>query len=409
MTIIKKIQAREILDSRGNPTLEVDVILRNGVLGRAAVPSGASTGVHEAFELRDYNKRFLGLGVKKAVNNAIKIGSWLKGMDCTKQRQIDNLMIRKDSTSNKHKLGANAILGISLACARAAANSKRQPLYKYLRSITKKSPKLPRLFLNVINGGKHADNKISFQEFMISPRFNNLAKNVQAASEVYHILKKDLHKKYGVGVTNVGDEGGFAPPQLKTTAEVLNILKKAINDAGYNNKIAIAIDCAASEFYHQGKYHLDGKKLTTEQLLQYYLKLIKKYPIISIEDPFHQDDFTSFANLTKKVNIQVVGDDLTVTNQNRINMAITHKSCNALLLKVNQIGTLSESIDAAQLAFKAGWKVMVSHRSGETEDSFIADLAVALGCGQIKAGAPCRGERTAKYNQLLRIEHKKTF
>ena len=406
MVTITDIKAREILDSRGNPTIEVTVYTDNAQ-GTAAVPSGASTGTHEALELRDNDKRYHGKGVRKAIKIIEKkIKPLISGVDVTRQREIDELMIKKDGFQDKNKLGANSILAVSLACARAAANSQNLPLFKYLNDLPQimKDPKLPRPFFNIINGGKHADNKISFQEFMISPNLKNFKENLRAASEIYHNLKKIIHQKYGAGSTNIGDEGGFAPAKIKKTIEALDLIKKAISVSGYNKKVDVAIDCAASEYYKRNRYYVDGKKLTKEQLLEFYLNLIKKYPIISIEDPFNQEDFESFALLREMSDINVVGDDLTVTNSERIEVAIKEKSCNCLLLKVNQIGTLTEALDAAKLAMENGWKVMVSHRSGETEDTFIADLAVALGCGQIKAGAPCRGERTAKYNQLLRIQ-----
>jgi enolase len=394
MSKIKSIIAREILDSRGNPTIEAEVHTQTSI-GIASVPSGASTGIHEAKELRDGNKRYQGQGVTKAIKNIAKLAKLLKGKDCTKQLEIDLIL-------SKHKnYGSNATLAISLACARTAAN--KTPLYKYLQQLTKTKVKLPRAFFNIINGGKHADNKLSFQEFMISPNLPTFKKNLQAASEIYHTLKKDLHKKYGKGSTNVGDEGGFAPPQLTSATQTLNILTKAIKHAGYLDKCDIAMDCAASEFYKKGKYHVDEKQLTSAQLTKYYLKLINKYPIISIEDPFDQEDFDAFAILKQQTKIQIVGDDLTVTNPKRIQQAILANSCNCLLLKVNQIGTLSEALQSAYLASNNNWKIMVSHRSGETTDTFIADLAVALG-SQIKSGAPARGERNAKYNQLLRIE-----
>ncbi|MDO8656498.1 MAG: phosphopyruvate hydratase [Nanoarchaeota archaeon] len=408
MTTITSIHAREILDSRGNPTIEVEVHAGN-VVGIASVPSGASTGIHEALELRDRGKRFLGLGVQNAVHNVEKIiAPKLKGLDCRQQEKIDRLMITLDGTKNKSKLGANAMLGVSLACARAAALVQKKELYDYLHLISKVNTKmiLPRPFFNIINGGKHADNELSFQEFMIAPRMKSFAENLRVGSEIYHMLKKDLHQKYGKGSTNVGDEGGFAPEQFKNAKEALDMLMKAINDAGYKGKVDIAIDCAASEFYKNGKYTVDGKKLSASELTQYYLSLIQKYPLFSIEDPFHQDDFDAFAELRKKTKIQIVGDDLTVTNIGRIKTAIEKKSCTCLLLKVNQIGTLTEALDAVRLAYANGWKVMVSHRSGETEDTFIADLAVGIGCGMIKAGAPCRGERVTKYNRLGRIEEK---
>jgi len=406
MPDIKDITAREILDSRGNPTIEVTVYTGD-VSGTASVPSGASTGDHEALELRDGGKRYMGMGVQKAVRNVKqKITPLLKGIDCSKQRECDSMMIERDATDNKRRLGANAILGVSLACAKAASESQGIQLFEYINTFpqVQKDSTIPKVFFNVINGGKHADNRLSFQEFMIVPKLRSIKQNLQAASEIYHLLKKELHKTYGKGTTNVGDEGGFAPDKLHKATDALKILTKAIRDAGYKNKVDIAIDCAASEFFSNNKYTVDSKKLTKEQLLDYYCTLIKRYPIISIEDPFHQEDFDSFAKLRERSKIQIVGDDLTVTNTERIEAAIKEKSCTCLLLKVNQIGTLTEALDAAQMALDAGWKVMVSHRSGETEDTFIADLAVGLGCGQIKAGAPCRGERTAKYNRLLQIE-----
>jgi enolase len=376
-------------------------------MSSAGVPSGASTGTHEALELRDGDKRYQGKGVEKAIQNVQrKIAPLLKGMDSTRQKEIDKLMIEKDGTKNKSKFGANAILGVSLAVARCGAESNNLYLYEYINELlgVEKKMTLPRPFFNVINGGKHADNQLSFQEFMIVPKFKSFKDNLRVASEVYHTLKQDIHQKFGKGSTNVGDEGGFAPEGFQNVHQVLEMLMKAIKDAGYLGKVDLAIDCAASECYQNGKYLIDGKRMSKEKLLNYYLTLIKKYPLISIEDPFHEDDFESFAELTKKCKIQVVGDDLTVTNIERISQAIKYKSCNCLLLKVNQIGSLSEALQAVEMAYKAGWKVMVSHRSGETEDPFIADLVVGIGSGMIKSGAPCRGERTAKYNQLLRIE-----
>jgi enolase len=402
MVKIRKLKAREILDSRGNPTLEVEIYSRR-IKVRASVPSGASTGRHEALELRDKTKRYQGKGVQKAIRNVErKILPILKGKDPLKQKVIDHLMIQKDKTENKSRFGANAILGVSLAVSKLAARSERLELYKYLNSLTNKEMKLPRPFFNVINGGKHAGNKLAMQEFMISPKAKTFKDSLRIGSEVYHVLKSIIEKKHGKNATNVGDEGGFAPP-IKKAEEALDLLKLAIKKAGYSGNVDIAIDAAASEFYQKGYYHLH-KKMSKEKLLDYYLHLIKRYPIISIEDPFHQEDFLSFAELNKKAEILIVGDDLTVTNVDRIEEAAKEKSCNCLLLKVNQIGSLTEALEAVELAFKNNWEVMVSHRSGETEDTFIADLAVALGCGMIKAGAPCRGERTAKYNRLLRIE-----
>lgn len=404
MSSITAIKAREILDSRGNPTLEVDLFTKQ-TCQSASVPSGASTGKHEAVELRDGGKRYLGKGIQKVIKNIEQtLSSLLRGIDCQDQRKVDELMIKKDGTKNKRRLGANAILGVSLAVARAANAEKRTFLFQHLHTLAKvdRKPSMPRPFFNVINGGKHAGNKLTFQEFMIAPKAKSFSEALRMGSEVYHVLKDVIEKKYGKEAANVGDEGGFAPP-LKRAEEALSLLMEAIHKAGCTGKVDLAIDCAASEFYKNGKYHLHTI-MNKEQLLNYYLHLIKKYPIISIEDPFEQEDFASFAELRKRSKIQVVGDDLTVTNVTRIKKAIKNKSCNCLLLKVNQIGTLTEALDAVKLAYEKDWKVMVSHRSGETEDTFIADLAVAIGCDMIKAGAPCRGERIAKYNRLLRIE-----
>jgi len=403
MEKIKAIKARQVLDSRGNPTIEVEVSTA-GSLNKAIVPSGASTGKYEALELRDNGKAFLGLSVNKAVSNVNKIiAKKLKGMDVEKQREIDELMIKLDGTNNKSKLGANAILGISMAVSRAGAFSKNMHLFEYLGDIAgNKRFKLPIPYSNVINGGIHAGNNLDIQEFMIVPvKSRNFSESVRIVSETYHLLKKDIEGKYGKLGANVGDEGGFAPP-LNTAEEALDLLNESIVISGYRRKLRIAMDCAASEFYDNGSY-LDS--MSGDELTDYYLKLIKDYKIISIEDPFDQDDFPSYAKFMKKVkNIQVVGDDLLVSNTERVKQAIDKKLCDALLLKVNQIGTVTEAIDAANLALKNKWHVMVSHRSGETEDPYIADLAVGLGTGQIKLGAPCRSDRTAKYNQLLRIE-----
>lgn len=415
---IKKIKAREVLDSRGRPTIEVEVYSKNS-FAKAMVPSGASTGTHEALELRDSDeKRYFGKGVKKAVSNVNKkIAPKIIGMNPLHQRKIDSLMNKIDGTENKSNLGANAILGVSLAIARLASKENKIPLYKHISNIAIKSggkikPKLPVPYMNVLNGGEHAGNKLDIQEFMIVPRGKNYNESLRIGSEVYQTLKKIISQKYGKDATSVGDEGGFAP-NISSTEEALNLLQRAVKKSGYEKKVKFAIDAAASEFYNSNtkKYTLDGKKITSEKLKERYEKLIKKYPIISIEDPFDQEDFDSFGELLKssknyKNKPQIVGDDLLVTNTERIQEAIEKNSCNALLLKVNQIGSLTEAIDAALLAIKNGWSVMVSHRSGETEDPFIADLSVGLGCGQIKSGAPCRSERLSKYNQLLRIEEK---
>lgn len=416
---IKKVFAREVLDSRGNPTVECDVVLFGGAVGRAAVPSGASTGKHEAHELRDGGRRFHGLGVATAVDNVNSIISKkISGMDSLKQEDVDNFLIKLDGSSNKVLLGANAILAVSLAMSRAAAIESAQPLYRYLSaSVMGKTGRkfvLPVPFCNIINGGKHAGSDLKLQEFMVVPvDFESFGQAITAVSEVYHELKSLLERKFGKSAVNVGDEGGFAP-QLPNADEALSILESAVATAGYSGKVKFAIDAAASEFYNskEKKYEVSkGRFLTAASLADYYVGLAKSFPIISLEDPFEQESFREFAELTKKLalrNIQVVGDDLLVTNVNRIREAAKLNSCNCLLLKVNQIGTLTESIAAANLAAENGWRVMVSHRSGETDDAFISDLAVALGCGQLKAGAPARGERTAKYNRLLRIEEELT-
>ncbi|KAJ3248992.1 hypothetical protein HDU78_008378 [Chytriomyces hyalinus] len=414
---IQKIFARQIFDSRGNPTVEVDVTTEKGLF-RAAVPSGASTGIHEALELRDGDKKkWLGKGVLKAVANVnSKIAPALiaANFDVKDQVAIDEFMINLDGTKNKENLGANAILGVSLAVARAGAADADIPLYQHLANLAgNKGPLvLPVPAFNVINGGSHAGNKLAMQEFMILPTgAESFSEAMQMGSEVYHALKSVIKKKYGQDATNVGDEGGFAP-NIQDNREGLELLKTAIAQAGYTGKIEIGMDVAASEFYKDGKYDLDFKSdssdasqhLSGEKLGELYQSFIKEYPIVSIEDPFDQDDWESYAKLTSAVDIQIVGDDLTVTNPIRIQTAIEKKACNGLLLKVNQIGSVTESIRAAKLAQSDGWGVMVSHRSGETEDTFIADLVVGLKTGQIKTGAPCRSERLAKYNQILRIE-----
>jgi len=416
--VIKSIKAREILDSRGNPTVEVDLVTDNGLF-RAAVPSGASTGRYEAVELRDNdNPRYKKKGVLKAVNNVNSIiAPKLIGLDPTKQQEIDTLMINLDKTENKATLGANAILAVSLAVCRAGAAQKGVPLYKHIADLAgNKELILPVPAFNVINGGCHAGNNLAMQEFMILPTGATTFKEaLQMGAEVYHTLKQVIKDKYGLDATNVGDEGGFAP-NIKDSEEGLQLLQLAIKSAGYTGKVEMGMDVAASEFFDddQKKYDLSFKdkenkgknELTGEQLIKLYEQFITKFPVISIEDPFDQDDWQSYSALTNSIGkqIQIVGDDLLVTNVKRIDNAIQKKACNALLLKVNQIGTVTESINACNMAKSAGWGVMVSHRSGETEDTFIADLVVGLGIGQIKTGAPCRSERLAKYNQLLRIE-----
>lgn len=426
MSIIKAIKAREILDSRGNPTVEVDVTTELGVF-RAAVPSGASTGIHEALELRDkVPQRYLGKGVLKAVANVnMVIAPALCGKDCTQQADIDDLMIKKlDGTENewgypKSKLGANAVLAVSMAVCRAGAAAKKLPLYEYIATLAGTSTDqyvMPVPALNVINGGSHAGNKLAMQEFMILPTgAETFREAMQIGAEVYHNLKSVIKTKYGLDATNVGDEGGFAP-NIGDNLEALNTLMEAIKKAGHDGKVKIGMDVAASEFYleKEAKYDLDFKtpnndgsqRISGEKLGDLYKDMCAKYPMVSIEDPFDQDDFSSYGKLTKDIGdkIQIVGDDLLVTNPKRIQKAIDEKACNALLLKVNQIGSVTEAIQACQLSQKNGWGVMVSHRSGETEDNFIADLVVGLRTGEIKTGAPCRSDRLSKYNQLLRIE-----
>jgi enolase len=400
---IKRINAREILDSRGNPTIEVEVTTDKGFFGRASIPSGASTGIFEAAELRDKNERFHGKGVLKAVR-AVKneIFSNLVGLDVTEQVNIDNLMIELDGTENKSRLGGNTILGVSIASAKAAATSQGKHLYEY---INPDSNTIPVPFFNIINGGKHAGNQLDFQEFMIAPTgAKTYYEALRMGSEIYHTLKEKLLKDYGNNSINVGDEGGFSPP-MKTPEEALESITIATEEIGYGDKTILAIDVAASSFLvNKDVYNFRGKDITTNKLIEVYSELVSKYPIKSIEDPIEEEDYEGFVDITKTLNIQILGDDLFVTNPKRLQKGIEMGACNALLWKVNQIGTLTEALDAAKLAMRNGFAVMASHRSGETEDPFVADLSVALGCGQIKTGAPCRGERTAKYNQLLRIE-----
>lgn len=403
MYTIEHIHAREILDSRGNPTVEVDVYTNSG-FGRASVPSGASTGSNEALELRDKDKRYLGKGVQKAVNNVnTEIEKAISGMDVRDQREIDGTMIELDGTENKSRLGANAILGVSLAVAHAASDSLGISLYRYLGGTNAFT--LPVPTMNVINGGKHAGNELAIQEFMLQPGgARTFSEALRMGAETYHTLGAILVKKYGNSAVNVGYEGGYAPP-LKNTADALDALTCAIEEAGYDKKITIGLDSAASEFYKDGKYKVDGKKLSSGELVDLYSDLVKTYPILSIEDPFEEESFEDFAQLTEKLkDTIIIGDDLFVTNVKRLEKGIEMKAGNALLLKVNQIGTLSESFDAAKLAQRNRFKVVVSHRSAETEDTTIADISVAIGAELIKTGAPARSERNAKYNQLLRIE-----
>ena len=406
---IINIKAREILDSRGNPTVEVDVILENGVIGRASVPSGASTGEREALELRDKDERYLGKGVKKAIAN---VNGPLKdiviGLEVENQREIDYAMIKADGTKNKSLYVANAILGISTAALKASAINANMPLYKYINKyFSNEEMSLPRPMMNIINGGAHADNRLDFQEYMIIPMRNNISDNVRIGAEVFHNLKQVLKdKKLSTGV---GDEGGFAP-DLDSNSIGFELIIEAIKKAGYipGVDVSLGIDVAASEFYEDGMYHLKGenKVLTTQELINYYEELISKYPIISIEDPVDENDWEGFKLITQKLGdkIQLVGDDLFVTNKECLQIGIDNNAGNAILLKVNQIGTITETLETITLAKAHGYKTVISHRSGETEDTTIADLAVGLNLGQIKTGSLSRTDRVCKYNQLMRIE-----
>jgi enolase len=412
------LKAREILDSRGNPTVEVDLCTERGMF-RAAVPSGASTGVYEALELRDGDKtQWHGKGVLKAlanINDIIAPKVVEAGLNPVDQNALDDFMLKLDGTPNKSKLGANAILGVSMAACKAAAAAKGVPLYKHIADLAGfEKVIMPVPSFNVINGGSHAGNALAMQEFMIFPTgASSVAEAMKMATEIYHHLKKVIKAKYGQDACNVGDEGGFAP-NIQSNEEALEMIVEAIEIAGYTGKIQICMDPASSEFFHEAekKYDLDFKNpdsdkskwITSQELTDLYKSFIEKYPIASIEDGHAEDDWDGFATMVEQTEIQIVGDDLTVTNPVRVKKAIEGKNCNALLLKVNQIGTVTESIEAAKMSQAADWGVMVSHRSGETEDTFIADLVVGLCTGQIKTGAPCRGERTAKLNQLLRIE-----
>ena len=405
MSLIKSITAREILDSRGNPTVEVEVRLDDKSIARAAVPSGASTGAFEAAELRDGGKRYLGKGVEGAVKNIVeKIAPVVLGLNALDQKVIDEKMIALDGSKNKSNLGANAILGVSLAVARAAAASTGQSLFKYLGKAEAKT--LPVPMMNILNGGAHADTNVDIQEFMVAPiGAATFKESLRWGAEIYQSLKSVLKSK-GLA-TSIGDEGGFAP-DLASNRAALDLILQAIELAGFKagSDIGLAMDVAATEFFENGKYKFEGKELTAEQMITYYRELVAAYPLLSIEDPLDEDDWDGWTNLTAQLGdkIQIVGDDLFVTNPERLQRGIESKSANALLVKVNQIGTLSETIAAVTLAHNNNFKSMMSHRSGETEDTTIADLAVALNCGQIKTGAPARSERVAKYNQLLRIE-----
>ena len=401
---IKDVIGREILDSRGNPTVEVDVILENGILGRAAVPSGASTGEREALELRDGGDRFNGKGVLKAVENVNgPLRDLVIGMDAANQKELDYAMINLDGTDTKSKFGANAILGISMAAMKASALNEGKPLYRYVGD----GIVMPKPMMNIINGGAHADNKLDFQEFMIIPQRDTIHDRVRVGAEVFHSLKKVLNEK-GLA-TGVGDEGGFAP-DLQSNTEGFELIMEAIRKAGYEpgKDVCLAIDVAASEFYKDGKYNLvgEGRSLTTDELIDFYDELVNKYPIISIEDPVDENDWDGFTKVTERLGdkIQLVGDDLFVTNKKCLQMGIDHHAGNAILLKVNQIGTITETLETIDLAREHGYATIISHRSGETEDTTIADLAVGLNLGQIKTGSMSRTDRICKYNQLMRNE-----
>ncbi len=398
------VKGREILDSRGNPTVEVDVVLENGIVGRAAVPSGASTGEREALELRDGGDRFNGKGVLKAVENVNgPLRDLVIGMDAANQKELDYAMINLDGTETKSKFGANAILGISMAAMKASALNEGKPLYEYVGD----GIVMPKPMMNIINGGAHADNKLDFQEFMIIPQRDTIHERVRVGAEVFHTLKKVLNEK-GLA-TGVGDEGGFAP-DLQSNTEGFELIMEAIRKAGYEpgKDVCLAIDVAASEFYKDGKYNLvgEGRSLTTDELIDFYEDLVNKYPIISIEDPVDENDWDGFTKVTERLGdrIQLVGDDLFVTNKKCLQMGIDKHAGNAILLKVNQIGTITETLETIELAREHGYATIISHRSGETEDTTIADLAVGLNLGQIKTGSMSRTDRICKYNQLMRIE-----
>ena len=411
--MISRVHAREILDSRGNPTIECDLVTEGGYFGRAAVPSGASTGANEALELRDGGKRFKGKGVLKAVRNVVdKIAGAVTGLDVRDQNALDQTMIDLDGTDTKSKLGANSILSVSLAASRAAAVGLGIPLYAHLHSLAfekeSDSYRIPIPMCNVVNAGKHGGGTLELQEFMIQPiGAANFREGIRWVAEAYSDLRSILIERYGVTVRNVGDEGGFSGP-IDKVSDVLDALVSAIEKASYTpgNDFVITLDPAASEFFENGQYTVEGKKITTGELIDFYAELIETYPIRSIEDPLDENDWDGFVEMTKRLGskIQIVGDDHFVTNTKFLQKGIQKGSCNALLLKVNQVGTLTESFEAARLCYDNDYKVVVSHRSGETEDAFIADLAVGLGCGEIKTGAPCRSDRNAKYNQLIRIE-----
>jgi enolase len=405
MSDIIDVHAREIIDSRGNPTIEVDVVLETGAYGRAAVPSGASTGQREALELRDKDKRYLGKGVLRAVKNVNeKIASRISGLEATDQSHIDNLMIKLDGTKNKSKLGANAILGVSLAVAKAGAMECELPLYQYIGGVSAKE--LPVPMMNILNGGAHADNNLDIQEFMVMPvGAPNFSEALRMGAEIFHSLKKQLNAK-GLN-TAVGDEGGFAP-SLNSNEEAIKIIIEAIKKAGYKpgKNVFIALDVAASELYSNGKYNFEGRKVSSGKMIDFYSKIVKKYPVISIEDGLSENDWKGWEDMSGKIGkkVQLVGDDIFVTNSEIFAKGIKKGIANSILIKLNQIGSLTETLDAIEMAKRAGYTAVVSHRSGETEDTTIADLAVAMNTGQIKTGSMSRSDRIAKYNRLLRIE-----
>jgi len=406
---VEKVVSREVLDSRANPTVQVDLYTKSG-FGRFSVPSGASKGHLEALELRDGDRqRYAGLGVQKAVENVNRvIGPKILGMESREQAKIDRILISLDGTENKRRLGANAILGVSIALARASADTAKSPLYRTLAEGRK--PSLPLPLMNIINGGKHAGNDLSFQEFMVIPAgFRTFKDALRCGVEVYHALRLRLEARYGKSAINVGDEGGFAPP-INSVEDALGQINDAVEEAGYSlgQNVILGIDAAADSFYDQQArtYKVDGREIDSDKLLDLYVNLQEKFPLKSIEDPFHDEDFENFSRITKKLGakVQIVGDDLFVTNIKRVDRGIRVKAANALLVKINQIGTLTETIEAVEMARRADYGLVISHRSGETEDNSIADISVALAAGQIKAGAPARGERTSKYNRLLLIE-----
>lgn len=401
---IEAIRAREILDSRGTPTVEVQVRTKGGAVGRASVPSGKSVGRYEAVELRDRGKRYGGMGVLKACANVNEtIDKKLRGFDVRDQESLDEMMIQLDGTENKSVLGSNAILGVSIACLKAAAMTENKPLYVYLGGT--EAALLPIPFMNIINGGKHAGNELDFQEHMLVPQgAKSFSESLRIGAEVYMELRSQLEKKYGRTAINVGDEGGFAPP-MKDSSEALGMMMKALEATGYTKNCFLGLDVAASSFYRgRNEYFVEGHSITSEDLVERCERLCSEFPIISIEDPLEEDDFEGFARMTKKMKVQIVGDDLFATSIKRLEAGIQKKAANCLILKVNQVGTLTEALKIAHMATHNGYGVQVSHRSGDTEDTYVSDIAVALSAGQIKIGAPCRGERTAKYNRLLEIE-----